>query len=245
MTQKLCHLKLRPTEWAHQAKNVCVCVCVYLGVGIFFHKEHHVWGTQDPGETTPAPHHTYLCVTETKSSWNNTWQCVGCFDIISVQYFIFWKCWWQLAAFVFQQFTKSSELWFEKPCSVLHVQLLPQLSCFLSIWSVCSHTSGMLVEFVIVIREFHSLLSSSERWRGKERVIIFLETKLNVCERRREDDALGNKASQIGLSFPIVHPRLSACPSAWHAHHRPWYNSLYMSSPFTCVLRAFPFLNLP
>ena len=169
MTQKLCHLKLRPTEWAHQAKNVCVCVCVYLGVGIFFHKEHHVWGTQDPGETTPAPQHTYLCVTETKSSWNNTWQCVGCFDIISVQYFIFWKCWWQLAAFVFQQFTKSSELWFEKPCSVLHVQLLPQLSCFLSIWSVCSHTSGMLVEFVIVIRDFHSLLSSSERWRGKER----------------------------------------------------------------------------
>ena len=67
---KLMSLKAETYRMSSPSKDcvcVCVCVCVYLGVGIFSHKEHHVWGAKDSGET-PSPQHTYLCVTETKSS---------------------------------------------------------------------------------------------------------------------------------------------------------------------------------
>ena len=55
----------RMSSPSKEYRGVCVCVCVYLGAGIFLHKELHVWGAQDPGET---PQYTHLCVTETKAS---------------------------------------------------------------------------------------------------------------------------------------------------------------------------------
>ena len=56
---KIMSLKAETYRMCSPSKE-CVCVCVYLGVGIFSHKEHHVWGAKDPGENPPPSTHTYV-----------------------------------------------------------------------------------------------------------------------------------------------------------------------------------------
>lgn len=86
----------------------------------------------------------------------------------------------------------------------------------------------MLVGFIIVIREFTSCPLPMKYEGEKAGVIIFLETKLNMWERLREDDTCRNKSSQIGRRAAIVHPCLSACRSAWLVRHGHLYDSLHV-----------------
>ena len=147
---------------------VCVCVCVFGGRDLLAQRTSCLGG---PGPGWDPPVHTPMC------NWNKSFlkQYLTMCEVLWHNFYSVFHFLKMLVTTCCVHFSeaKSSELWFEKPWSVLHVQLLPQLSCFLSIWSVCSHISGMLVEFVIVISNFHSCPLPMKDEREKKELLFF------------------------------------------------------------------------
>lgn len=210
MTQKLCHLKLRPREWVNRAKDVCawvcecglecvfeyvlcecvlwVCVCAR---GVSLHREYHVNGT--------SIQHTHT--TEAHVSWNNTWLCEMSLDILFI---LFFK---MLVTAHYIDFTVTHRSSWPAPLVSLD-ELFPQ-------HQKCLFPSLFVpLVFLIVIKEFNSCLLPIKYERRGARIVIFRKTKLKVWERLVGVKHLGTSLSDWSdchncLSAPVTTPGTS------------------------------------